>query len=125
MYPSWLMTSEAREKNKASMKESYNSGKRVAFWEGKTRPEISIQFKEKYSSGEMTPIRMLGSSNPSWKGDNAGYSAIHKWLSVHFIKSGVCENCTKNKKTQYANISGKYLRITDDYLELCRKCHYW
>lgn len=59
-----------------------------------------------------------------WKGDAAGYHAKHKYLSKHYPKKGVCENCGKKRKTEYALITGKeYSRKREDYLELCCLCH--
>src|SRR4051812_42555426 len=71
-------------------------------------------------------IGQNGSKSRRWRGDDAGYSAIHMWLKIHKQKTGVCENCGeagKSGKTQFANISGEYKRDTDDYAELCPSCH--
>lgn len=74
--------------------------------------------------------------NPhNFKEKGYGYTAIHKWLSYHYTKTGICKRCGKNTKidpkkkfrkqprTQWANISGKYLRDINDYEELCISCH--
>lgn len=66
--------------------------------------------------------------SPNWKGDKAGYSAIHKWLAANFEKTGTCEECGKSglkgRKVQWANISGEYKRDREDYKLLCNRCHY-
>lgn len=76
-----------------------------------------------------------GHKPANFKETGYGYTAIHKWLSAHFTKTGFCDNCGKNTnidpkkkfrkrpRTQWANISGQYLRDRNDYQELCLKCH--
>lgn len=67
-----------------------------------------------------------------WLGDMAGYDALHVWLNRYHPKTGVCETCGERAipranggraGTDYANVSGQYLRDRDDYLELCVSCH--
>jgi hypothetical protein len=62
----------------------------------------------------------------NWKGDEAGYLALHEWMNRHYPRTGTCEHCGKSKqKTDYANIRGhQYSRVREDYAELCRSCHY-
>lgn len=65
-----------------------------------------------------------GAQRPNWKGDNASYRAIHSYLSRHFPKTGICEECGAMKRTSYALIHGReYSRDRDDYREMCHKCH--
>jgi hypothetical protein len=68
-----------------------------------------------------------GSRSSSWKGDAAGYGAIHSWLATYFTKTGTCEECGRSRpeirRTEWANISGAYLRDRADYRELCTSCH--
>ena len=52
------------------------------------------------------------------------YDAVHQYMHRTFIKSGICDNCKLKKKTQWSNISGKYLRQRSDWKELCASCHY-
>jgi hypothetical protein len=61
--------------------------------------------------------------HPGWKGDKAGYSAIHDWILRNKTKPKVCEECHKKKKLQAANISGEYKRDITDFKFLCSKCH--
>ena len=65
----------------------------------------------------------FGEKSVTWKGDDADYNTIHRWLRKHFPKTGRCEHCGLDKKTDWANRSGDYRRDRDDYLELCRSCH--
>ena len=65
-------------------------------------------------------------NHPLWKGQNAGYVSIHKWVRKHLGTPALCSNCktTISKKFEWHNISGLNLRILSDWLRLCRKCHY-
>jgi hypothetical protein len=67
----------------------------------------------------------IKASHPSWwKGDDAGYEAIHRYLRQHFPKTGTCEQCGIKARTDYALIKGRtYSRDRSDYRELCRRCH--
>jgi hypothetical protein len=68
--------------------------------------------------------RRAGSSHPSWKGESAGYSAIHLWVRRRMIRPTACPQCgTKESILDLANISQKYLRDLSDWHWLCRKCH--
>jgi hypothetical protein len=63
-------------------------------------------------------------SAPWFKGDEAGYGAIHRYLRQHFPKSGICDECGQVKPTEYALIKGRtYSRNREDYRELCKLCH--
>lgn len=91
-------------------------------------PEIRKKNSESVLGHDRTRLE----KNPAWKGDKVGYKGIHEWLSRHATKKGVCQKCKKRPKpwanrkfgTEWANISGRYLRRLDDYIELCCKCHY-
>jgi hypothetical protein len=50
---------------------------------------------------------------------------IHIWLTKHYQKMGVCENCERQGRTDWAYLDhpNPHTRIRGDYLELCRKCH--
>ena len=66
-----------------------------------------------------------GEGTPRWKGDEAGMSAMHKWLDVAYGKPRFCESCGSQDKRRYdwANINGEYKRDKEDYLRLCTSCH--
>lgn len=59
----------------------------------------------------------------NYKGERASYTAHHHWVKHHLDKLGICENCGLETKTEYANMSGDYLRDTSDWCELCVRCH--
>jgi hypothetical protein len=61
---------------------------------------------------------------PWWKGDEAGYRALHTYVSKHFPKAGTCDQCGQAKQTEYALIHGReYSRDRNDYREMCKRCH--
>lgn len=64
-----------------------------------------------------------GESNPSFKGSEAGYGAIHAWVRRRKIKPELCEECQSEPPRDLANTSGKYLRDLSDWRYLCRRCH--
>jgi len=64
-----------------------------------------------------------GKKHHLWKGNKAGYSATHHWIYRQLGKAIQCSECGRVKNIDWANISGKYLRKTSDYKQLCRKCH--
>ncbi len=63
--------------------------------------------------------------NGMWKGDKAGYYAMHDW--IYRIKGSPkkCSHCktTKAKKFEWANKDHSYKRILNDYIPLCTSCH--
>lgn len=64
-----------------------------------------------------------GQLNHMWKGDEAGYKALHLRVRSQRGEPGPCEACdSSNAQTEWANISGDYSDV-EDYLSLCLKCH--
>lgn len=61
--------------------------------------------------------------NPAWKGDRASVSSKHDWARNNFKKTGVCEMCGQEKKTDWSNKKHDYQRDRDGWQELCRGCH--
>lgn len=60
----------------------------------------------------------------NYKGELAGYGSKHSWIYRHKGKASRCIFCgVKNKRYTWANISGKYKRDFNDYMELCYSCH--
>src|SRR5215831_3003309 len=64
-----------------------------------------------------------GENHYAWRGDEVGYSALHDWISRRKVRTGKCVACLRIGETEFANISGLYLRDLDDFIELCRACH--
>ena len=73
---------------------------------------------------ERTP---RGENHYAWKGDEANYQTIHKWLRRTFGNANKCEskNCRQiSKNFHYALIKGKeYERKRENFMQLCRSCH--
>ena len=86
--------------------------------------------KDGLVKGQQSPARFLNGHylrvhHPSWwKGDDVGYRSLHTYLSKHYPKTGICDECGKVARTDYALIKGReHSRDRADYRELCRKCH--
>lgn len=73
--------------------------------------------------------RFLGEQHPQWRGDAVSYRALHQWVARHKTKTGICTDCGRNvgktghTGSEWANVSGRYLRDLDDFVELCVRCH--
>lgn len=55
-----------------------------------------------------------------------GYWAIHKWLLRTFGRADQCEKCGENdpdKRYEWANVSGLYKRLREDFMKMCVPCH--
>lgn len=64
-----------------------------------------------------------GPANDSWRGDGAGYKALHLRVSSQRGKPSLCAWCGKTDgRFEWANISGDYHDIYD-YERLCASCH--
>jgi hypothetical protein len=61
--------------------------------------------------------------HPRWKGSEASYSAKHQWVQRQKTRTGMCVICGTEGKTDWANVSGQYLRDLNDFAELCKRCH--
>ena len=75
-----------------------------------------------FKAGRPWPSRR-GSGNPLWKGQKAKYFTKHDWVRRNWGKANVCDTCGSKDFVEWANISGKYLRIRKDWQKLCRRCH--
>jgi hypothetical protein len=65
-----------------------------------------------------------GDRHPGWKGDAVSYIGLHAWMLRHFTKIGVCEDCGATpEKTEWANVTGLYIRDRAQFRELCISCH--
>lgn len=59
------------------------------------------------------------------------YSGLHKWLNREYGNPKKCFHCeikgeynSRNWSIEWANKTGKYLRDINDWIGLCKKCHY-
>lgn len=93
----------------------------------KTRKKLSLVNKGKHHSKETRQKMRLhaknGEENNMWKGDNVGYSPLHRWIRRHKPKPEFCEICDEEKPYDMANITGIYNREFSNWKWACRKCH--
>lgn len=73
----------------------------------------------------LSKTEILGEKHHMWKGDGAGYHALHKWIARRLGKPRCCQHCgtTVAKRFEWANKSRKYRRQLEDWLRLCNSCH--
>lgn len=65
-----------------------------------------------------------GARNGRWKGDAAGYHAVHKWVNRQKEKTGTCSDCGRaDRPTVWANLDGEYSRDPDTWGEKCVPCN--
>lgn len=66
----------------------------------------------------------IGSRNPRWK-EKISYRGLHTWLIRNLSKKERCEICGEKKRLDFANITGEYTRKINDYVCICRRCHFF
>lgn len=65
-----------------------------------------------------------GENHHIWHGDKTDYHMLHRWIRNHWTKTGKCEICGKETKTQWSNKDHKYRRShKEEWQELCVSCH--
>lgn len=110
---------------------------RLLYVNGKTQTEIaarlgrSLRFVQGVfrRNGIMprraTPRDQTGSRNPRWKGEKAGYQAMHLRLYQAKGRPFPCSVCgtTTAKAYDWANLTGNYSDMTD-FAPMCRSCHW-
>lgn len=104
---------------------------------GKTQKEIADIYgvSQAFISRLMKKLRIkarvakkrnqTGANNDSWKGDKAGYAALHYRVEKARGKPKYCEKCktTTAKRYEWASLTKKYQDI-NDYIRLCKSCHH-
>ena len=80
--------------------------------------------KEGYKCRIARKRNQTGKSNSSWKGENAGYAALHYRVQNIRGTPSLCSMCetTNAKRFEWANITGDYSNVYD-YIRLCKSCH--
>lgn len=81
---------------------------------------ISPSNKTSFKKGQFK-----GEKHPAWKGDTAGYWAIHDWLKRYYGKATKCSYGHKKnvKRFVWANKTGNYKRDISDWHQLCNRCN--
>ena len=86
--------------------------------------------KHKAKSIQKIKDAQSGIKNYAWKGDDAGYQSIHKWVRRFKGLPKACSKCGLKRERQgrawnveWANIDHKYRRNLNDYIALCIPHH--
>lgn len=90
--------------------------------------KTSKETRQKISRATMGRDAVKGERHYLWKGERVSYSGLHIWLKNNFGQPNICEECGKKKQGHYihwANKSGEYKRVREDWIRLCAKCHWW
>lgn len=119
----------------------------VCTFEGCEKPHVSRGWcKTHYSRWELwgdpalskkrpVPPPRRGSDNPTWKGEEAGYHAVHKRLQSHRGRASdyACQcgdqaaqwayDHTDPDEKQGADDPGPYSHDLDRYIPMCHSCH--
>ena len=93
---------------------------------GTTQKVIYERFKQAgYKSRIAKKSNQNGPNNDSWKGDEAGYKALHYRVTNARGTPKLCEDCgtTTAKRYEWANMTKNYSDILD-YKRLCKDCHH-
>lgn len=87
----------------------------------------------KFRAGHIPFRNQKGSKNSNWRGNNVGYSGLHKWVRKTLGYAQKCYQCEKvgmysgqikmRWNIEWANISRRYKRLNSDWIPLCRRCH--
>jgi hypothetical protein len=67
-----------------------------------------------------------GEEHHRWKGEKAGYGAIHMWALTHFVRPPACEHCGRTDALKYEwaqKAENPLSRQREDWLNLCVPCH--
>lgn len=65
--------------------------------------------------------------NTGWKGDGARYRTKHDWVRTRKgrARDHWCGICKEKQAMDWSNKDHKYKRNLDDWMAVCRKCHFW
>lgn len=86
-----------------------------------TIKKIKDSIKKRFPNGRS------GKLHPNWKGDSVCYAGLHEWVVSCLGNPYKCEHCgienLRPRQYNWANKSGRYKRILEDWIRLCVKCH--
>ncbi len=104
---------------------------------GTTQNELAVHFgvtqkavwgfmrRNKVKARKAAKRNQTGEANDSWKGDLAGYKAMHLRMTKRFGQPKRCDQCgttDKRKAYSWASLTRKYHDM-NDYRRMCRSCH--
>lgn len=89
--------------------------------------KLSLEYRKKLSIAHMGISQNNGSKNHFWKGEKAGYMALHDWIRSKYGTPKECSKCGKrggnSRGYHWANKKHVYSRDISDYMRLCASCH--
>lgn len=104
----------------------YRNGMTVAEIRASAPPGYRIQTVLGRYLPELRPAikrDQFGPNNDSWKGDRAGYQALHLRVGSARGNPSECEWChATDGRFEWANLTGDYSDV-NDYARLCVPCH--
>lgn len=69
------------------------------------------------------PRDQTGARNGAWRGDDAGYAAMHERVEAARGRPARCQTCGAEPRwIDWANLTGRYEDV-NDYAPMCRPCH--
>lgn len=77
--------------------------------------------------GAPVPKTAFKKSKTTFKGTLAEYKKLHYQIGLLLGKPTRCEHCNgnyKGRKIDWANKSGEYREEKDDWIRLCKRCHW-
>jgi hypothetical protein len=90
-----------------------------------SRKGIPHTEKHKLYMSEIMKGRNKGEKNGMWAGETVSILGLHEWISKNYGRPKVCQKCgSSNRRIEWANISGDYKRYINDFIPLCRPCHF-
>jgi len=90
-------------------------------WESYSNPIMKSQKQKEHL--DRVNANQWGENNRNWKGDKAGYKAIHHWIRKHLSRPEKCVACNERPSREVANLDGKYTRDLTTWQWMCRSCH--
>lgn len=98
-------------------------------WCSKSCAAINGPLREGLETGRRShKPGLTGADCPNWKGNDVGYSALHTYISRHFLDPGHCELCGTTvpdvPRLEWAQkVPGSTSRNRTDWFRLCPRCH--
>ena len=80
---------------------------------------------EEHKRKRLAKIR--GVNHGHWKGDDAGYRAVHIWVWNNWGAPEVCAFCgeakTGKREMHWCNLDKQYRRVREQWIPACASCH--
>ena len=111
----------------AKIRELYESGMTQAEVQAAVGSGVKVQnVMRRYGikARAAAPRDNRAERHPGWRGDAAGYQAMHLRVVAARGKPPRCEQCGKSGPGYYewANLTGNYADV-NDYRRMCKPCH--